>query len=63
VVHETNGIYSKPLKKIITLLRRLAAKISHINHDKHTFDHLVLRKEWNNTIERPQKRFAENKGQ
>ena len=43
----------------MTLLKCPAAKISHINHDKCTFDHIVLRKEWKNTIEKPHKRVLQ----
>ena len=44
----------------MTLLKHPAAKISHINHDKRTFDHIVLRKEWENTVEkRPRKRVLQ----
>ena len=43
----------------MTLSKRPAAKISHINHDKRTFDNIVLRKEWENTVEKPHKRVLQ----
>ena len=58
IVHDTHGSYSKPLTKYDTL-KRPVAKITHINHDKRTFEPIVLRKEWNNAIERPQKRVLQ----
>ena len=45
----------------MTLLKRPAAKISHINHDKRTFDHTILRKERKNAIEKPHKRVLQKR--
>ena len=45
MVHDTHGTYSKPYEQNMTLLKRPAAKITHLNHDKRTFYHSVLQKE------------------
>ena len=58
MVRDTRGIYSKPSTKYDTF-KVSAAKITHIKHDKRAFDHIVLQKEWNNAIERPQKRVLQ----